>query len=240
MIIKTKNESELIDELAKLINDKSEEAITKNGSFKVGVSGGSLVKFLSVALQNVKSDLSKWIVFFCDERMVPSDSEDSTFGAYKKELKGKVNLNDDQFVQIMQGVTVEAAAEDYAKKLMKHFGEVSLPKFDMLMLGMGPDGHTCSLFPGHKLLEETEAWVAPIGDSPKPPPERITLTFPVINNAGCVVFAMAGASKAEMLRRILVEKEDLPATRVELSEGEVVWIVDTEAGKYLPPDHFTK
>lgn len=75
-----------------------------------------------------------------------------------------------------------------------------LPQFDMLLLGMGPDGHTCSLFPGHKLIEENSVWVAPITDSPKPPLARITITFPVINNARHCIFAMAGEGKAEMLK----------------------------------------
>lgn len=83
-----------------------------------------------------------------------------------------------------------------------HFPPDSVPRFDILLLGMGPDGHTCSLFPGHRLLDEISRWVCPITDSPKPPPSRITLTFPVINNAKTCVFAITGAGKSEMVKVI--------------------------------------
>lgn len=96
----------------------------------------------------------------------------------------------------------EEAARDYIQKMAVHFPPDELPRFHLLLLGMGPDGHTCSLFPGHRLLDETSVWVAPITDSPKPPPSRITLTFPVLNNAECCAFAMTGQSKAEMVKVI--------------------------------------
>lgn len=81
-----------------------------------------------------------------------------------------------------------------------HFPPDSLPRFHLLLLGMGPDGHTCSLFPGHRTCDETSVWVAPITNAPKPPPSRITLTFPVVNNAECCVFAVSGAAKADMIK----------------------------------------
>lgn len=107
------------------------------------------------------------------------------------------------------------------------------PQFDLLLLGMGPDGHTCSLFPGHDLLDEKNVLIAPISDSPKPPPSRVTMTYPVINHAKCCIFAMAGAGKAEMVKRVLVDKEDLPAGRVAPVSGELFWIVDAAAGSHL-------
>lgn len=94
----------------------------------------------------------------------------------------------------------EDAARDYIRKMAPFFAPDSLPRFHALLLGMGPDGHTCSLFPGHRLLDETSVWIAPITDSPKPPPSRITLTFPIINNAENCIFAIAGQGKAEMVK----------------------------------------
>lgn len=81
-----------------------------------------------------------------------------------------------------------------------YFPPDCVPRFDVLLLGMGPDGHTCSLFPNHRLLEETSLWICPINDSPKPPPSRITLTFPVINNAKVCIFAISGDSKKTMVK----------------------------------------
>ncbi|XP_026316007.1 6-phosphogluconolactonase, partial [Hyposmocoma kahamanoa] len=118
------------------------------------------------------------------------------------------------------------------EKLRKHFHNDTF-KFDLLLLGMGPDGHTCSLFPGHPLLNETDTPVAAITDSPKPPPERITITFPVINNARNCIFAISGAGKADMVKRILKDKEDLPAGRVNPESGSLYWIIDNSAAVHL-------
>lgn len=98
---------------------------------------------------------------------------------------------------------------------------------------MGPDGHTCSLFPGHALLDEDKVLVAPIADSPKPPPRRITMTYPLINNAQACVFAMSGAGKADMVKRILVDKEPLPAGMVRPTDGTLTWILDEAAAAFV-------
>ncbi|KAK5639931.1 hypothetical protein RI129_010742 [Pyrocoelia pectoralis] len=220
-IIITENEQELSQELGRLIEKASNEAINDHNQFYIGVSGGSLITFLANGLKGIKTDLSKWVIFFNDERVVPIDDPDSTFGAYKKDIVGKIPLKEEQFVQIKQGVSMAL-----------YFTE-ALPVFDMLLLGMGPDGHTCSLFPDHPLLEDDSRWVAPITDSPKPPAARVTITFPVINNAKACVFAMAGDGKADMLKRVLIDKEDFPVNRVKPKSGTVHWIIDKAAGKYL-------
>jgi 6-phosphogluconolactonase len=103
------------------------------------------------------------------------------------------------------------------------------PRFDVIHLGMGEDGHTASLFPGHPALREAQALVASIHDAPKPPPERLTLTLPVINAARAVLFMVQGASKREALARVLRRDPALPASLVAPVDGELRFIVDRAA-----------
>jgi len=98
---------------------------------------------------------------------------------------------------------------------------------------MGPDGHTCSLFPGHALLNETNGWVAPVTDSPKPPPNRITLTLPVVTHAHRIAFVASGGEKKDILKTIMEDPDQgLPCSLVNVSGGEkVYWFVDAAAAK---------
>ncbi|CAG9856054.1 unnamed protein product [Phyllotreta striolata] len=234
-VIIVENKDKVIAKLSEIIEETARISIQKRGKFLVGFSGGSLATFLATGLPKIQTDFSKWTIFFCDERVVPVNNPDSTFGLYKKTLidSGAVPLKDEQFVQIEQGVPADVAARAYENKVREHFPKANTPRFDLLLLGMGPDGHTCSLFPGHSLLEEKSKWFAPITDSPKPPPSRVTMTYPVVNNADVCVFAAAGKEKADMIKRILVDKEDLPATRVRPVSGDLYWIIDNDAGQFL-------
>lgn len=137
------------------------------------------------------------------------------------------------------------AADDYEARL-KHLtnkGVVLLspstgfPKFDLLLLGMGPDGHIASLFPGHSLLGENERWVTSINDSPKPPPKRITLTFPVINSSANVLLVATGAGKADVVHQVFGSRNSSPASlpvqMVKLGDGELAWFADKAAASKL-------
>jgi 6-phosphogluconolactonase len=103
------------------------------------------------------------------------------------------------------------------------------PRFDIIHLGMGEDGHTASLFPGNDALNERQAWLRAIHDAPKPPPDRLTLTLPVLNAARAVLFMVLGAGKRDALARVLRRDPALPASRVQPSDGELQFIVDREA-----------
>nr|XP_010970427.1 6-phosphogluconolactonase [Camelus bactrianus] len=182
----------------------------------LGLSGGSLVSN-------------------CDERLVPFEHAESTYGLYRTHLLSRLPIPDSQVITINPELPVEEAAEDYAKKLRQAFQGDSIPVFDLLILGVGPDGHTCSLFPDHPLLQEQEKIVAPISDSPKPPPQRVTLTLPVLNAARTVIFVATGEGKAAILKRILEDKEKnpLPAALVQPSTGKLCWFLDEAAARLL-------
>ena len=218
----------------------------RHGAFKVGVSGGSLPKTLAKGLlapgNGSNEDtvaFSKWEIFFADERAVPLDHDDSNYKLLKEELLDKIpaDLGKPTVHTINTGYLddIQEMADDYQDSLMKSFAakdSVKLPIFDLLLLGCGPDGHTCSLFPNHELLRESDAWVAPVEDSPKPPPKRITLTLPVVTHANKIAFVATGDGKREVLKKILDTEEgrSLPCGLVNEGGGDrVSWFSDNGA-----------
>jgi len=178
----------------------------------------------------------KWQVFFADERAVPLDHEDSNYRICKTELFDKVQIPRKNIHVIDTSLLddLDELSDAYEQQLIQEFAQkdsARFPIFDLIMLGMGPDGHTCSLFPGHELLTEEDRWVAPIDDSPKPPPNRITFTFPVLNHAMKIAFVAAGESKQDVLAQVLDKPEEgLPCSRIKpKSPGVVYWFVDDAA-----------
>ncbi|KAI0527799.1 nagb/rpia/CoA transferase-like protein [Xylaria bambusicola] len=217
--------------------------LLRHETFKVAVSGGSLPKTLAQALlAEPKSDedvikFDKWELFFADERAVPLDHEDSNYALIKTELLDKIpaSLGQPKVYPINAEHLddTQELADQYEKQLVESFAKgdsVRLPIFDLLLLGSGPDGHTCSLFPGHPLLRETDAWVAPIDDSPKPPPRRITLTLPVVTHAVRIAFVATGAGKQRIMKRIFEAGDGLPCALVNEAAGDrVSWFTDNAA-----------
>lgn len=157
---------------------------------------------MATALSQIEADLEKFKFFFCDERFVPESDKDSTIGVYKSTLLPKTSVKAEQFIGINTRLTLKECAQDYEEKILKEFDlkPGDIPQFDVLILGIGPDGHTCSLFPQHSLLKEKDHLVAAIDDSPKPPPKRVTMTFPLINNASLCMFVMCGEGKADIVK----------------------------------------
>jgi len=233
-VIIAENNEEVAAELIKIVKSAIDKVEDSTRKVIIGLSGGSLPKFLVAGMKTAvgkKVDWSKVTFIFCDERMVAFDDPESTFGLYMKMLKD-TDIKEEQFLKVAVDSDVESAAKDYEDKLKAIMGDK--PQADLLLLGMGPDGHTCSLFPGHDLLNEKDKIVAPIKDSPKPPPQRVTLTLPVLNAAKAVTFVSTGDGKKEMIKNILKDKnETFPSTRVKPTNGDLFWIVDRPAAAYL-------
>ncbi|KAI5293709.1 suppressor of los1-1 [Ascosphaera acerosa] len=198
----------------------------------------------------VRSDALRfglWDVFFADERCVGLGHAESNSRLVKEELVERipdeagqptVHSINDSLVPESGAVGMDAAqqiADLYQNDINAAFNGEDDPRrpcFDLMLLGCGPDGHTCSLFPGHPLLDEAGAWVAPIVDSPKPPPARITLTLPVVTHAKHIAFVAQGAGKRDVLQRIFDTEEGkaLPSALVNAGAGErVTWFVDEAA-----------
>ncbi|KAG5945382.1 hypothetical protein E4U59_005919 [Claviceps monticola] len=214
----------------------------RHNVFKIAVSGGSLPKTLAQALlapsqgPQDKLDFSKWEIFYADERAVPLDHADSNHALLKAEFLDKLPTGEQPTVHPIDPAyldDIQELADQYEKTLVSSFASrdsVRLPIFDLLLLGCGPDGHTCSLFPGHELLRNADAWVAPISDSPKPPPRRITLTLPVVTHAVRIAFVATGSGKKDIMKQIFDSPEDLPCTLVnDAAGGRCSWFVDESA-----------
>ncbi|KAJ0236259.1 6-phosphogluconolactonase 3 [Hirschfeldia incana] len=229
-------EENLAVELAKYASDLSDKYCKERGAFTVVVSGGSLIKSLRKLVEVESIDWSKWHFFWVDERVVPKHHQDSNYKLAYDSFLSKVPIPPGNVHAINDSLTAAAAAEDY-ETCLKHLVKTGVlrvsestgfPKFDLVLLGMGPDGHVASLFPGHGLCGEKKRWVASIADSPKPPSERITFTFPVINSSAHVGLVVCGSGKAEAVEAALKKSGSVPAGCVS-AEEELVWFLDKPA-----------
>ncbi|KAG9452600.1 hypothetical protein H6P81_005504 [Aristolochia fimbriata] len=239
-------EEELSVSLAKYTADLSEKFTRERGAFTVVLSGGSLIKSLRKLVEAPYAESiewSKWHVFWVDERVVPKDHEDSNYKLAYDGFLSKVPILPGHVYAINDALPAEGAADDYEtclKQLVKtsviDTSATGWPKFDLMLLGMGPDGHVASLFPGHPLIHEKERWVTFIKDSPKPPPERITFTFPVINASANIALVITGEGKAGPVSKALGSDQSpitLPIQMVSTEDGETTWFTDKAAASKL-------
>ena len=233
------NHEELSVALSAHIARSGEQAIAERGRFLIALSGGSVMTLIARGLLGGPAvDGSLWQVFWADERCVPLASPDSNFRYANEALLKPLNIPREQIHTLDDTLTPDAAALSYASTLAQVFQPESgeLPKFDLILLGLGEDGHTASLFPHHPVLTETQRWVVPVLDAPKPPPARITLTLPVINHARHIVFMAAGASKSAIVSEVLdpnVQPPKLPVQLVSPEDGDLRWFIDEAAATNL-------
>lgn len=222
---------------------RARTAIGARGEFKVALAGGSTPRRTYELLAEPSlSHQVNWDaihIFFGDERSVPPDHQDSNYRTAHEALLSQVSVRESR-IHRMEGERSDLpqAAMSYEHALTRSFGlepGSGLPRFDLIMLGMGPDGHTASLFPGTKALNETRAWVV-ANDVPQMHTRRITMTATLLNAARCVMFTVAGPDKADRLAAVLEgprDPERLPSQLIAPMDGDLLWLVDHAAATRL-------
>ena len=227
----------------------SRTAIEAGGSFAVALSGGKTpIDFYRKLVDSQRiSCWEKTHIFLVDERFLPFSDPDSNYGLLTNIFLKNEQISKENFHPVpMEGSTLESSARQYEEDLRRFFRLTrgGLPDFDLILLGIGEDGHTASLFPHSPVLEDTIHLAAPVLlDEARH--HRITLTLPVINNGENVMFLASGKNKAAVLEKVIKDKDTaLPAVRVSPRSGNLVFLIDLEASSRLslskgdpPPIH---
>lgn len=229
--------------LLRLAND----TIVREGRFTVALSGGSTPRALYTSLGGTSVNKSKWHFFFSDERNVPPDDEQSNLRMARETFLDSIPPADRNVYAWGAGAgePIQTAA-DYASRIYSHFGLAAnpeidgagksgeIPRFDLILLGLGNDGHTASLFPNTAALNEERITAANF--VPQLNSWRFTMTLPLINNARNIMFLVSGSEKAVTLRNVLQGERqpiELPAQSVEPVNGELEWFIDEAAAEFL-------
>ncbi|KAL8150217.1 hypothetical protein V2J09_020025 [Rumex salicifolius] len=238
-------------DLVEYISELSEAHVKEHGAFAIAISGGSLIGLLGKLCEapyNKTIDWAKWYIYWVDERVVAKTHADSNYKLAKENLLSKVPIIPSHVHSINDSLSAEEAAMEYEfsiRQLVRtrviNASDISdCPRFDLILLKMGRDGHVASLFPNHPTLTlKDDDWVTYITDSPESPPERITFTLPVINSASNVAVVVTGGGKAEAARLAIGDMEPdessflLPARMVEPGKGKLVWFLDQEAASRI-------
>jgi 6-phosphogluconolactonase len=218
------------------------KAVAERGYFSCSLAGGttplSSYRILAAPAISSKVNWEKTHVFWSDERCVPEGSKDRNDEAALEALLRKVPIPSKNIHRV--AATEPDAAERYESDLLRAFSlplegsslspsSSPVPRFDLILLGMGPDGHTASLFPGDPAVEEKTRLVVRVDGAPKPPPSRVTFTLPLINAARHVAFLVTGRDKNAALRRVLNGDPALPAARVAPGDGTLTFLADAAA-----------
>jgi 6-phosphogluconolactonase len=216
-------------EAADRLVDIARSAIAAHGRFTVALSGGSTPRLLYEQLVARPIEWPRVHVFWGDERCVPPDHPDSNYGMAQRALLSHVDIPTHSVHRLKGELDPVQAARQYENELRATFG--TLPRFDLILLGMGADAHTASLFPGTPALHERQRWVM-AHYVEKLQADRLTLTPPVINHAAHVIFLIAGHDKAAALQAVWHGPPDpdrFPAQIVMPTTGRVIWLVDRAA-----------
>ena len=213
-------------EAARFILAHGHAAIAARGLFRLALSGGNTPRAVHAELARLGADLAwnRVQITFGDERCVPPDHADSNYRMARESLLDAVAIPSGNVFRIRGEIAPADAAQEYEDKLAAVAARCGEPRYvhDLVLLGLGEDGHTASLFPGSPALEETVRNVIP-ATGPKPPPQRITMTFPLLNAARHAAFLVTGAGKHALVEEIAAGSSAYPAGRVRAAA--VTWIV---------------
>jgi 6-phosphogluconolactonase len=207
--IVTGDRSEIERALASEFQRAASDAIAARGAFRVALSGGSIAPLFFTSLARLPLDWSRIDFFWADERAVPPDHADSNFAEADRLWLTPAAVPAARIHRIHgENPDLRQAAQTYAEELCLIAGRP--PALDFALLGVGPDGHVASLFPGHPALREEHEVAVAIEDAPKPPPRRVTLTLPVLAGSARLVVAAQGQAKAGVVRQALEPGSSLP------------------------------
>ena len=200
----------------------------------IALSGGSTPR---AAYPHLAARCPPWArvdFFFGDERIVPPDADGSNYRMARGALLDRIPLDDDQVHRIEGELSPEEAAARAEADLRASVPGEPVPQLDLILLGMGPDGHTASLFPGAPELDETERLMVPVHRPEMPQPWRVSMTLPVLNAGRRVLVIVGGAEKAPMVPRAIEGDRSIPAGRLDPA-GEFTWILTQDAAAQMPP-----
>ena len=223
---------------ADLLFTLSHMATAARGTFTVAISGGSTpMKLYSLLGSKEYREKIPWKgvhIFWADERAVPKEHEESNFKLANDAFLSKVPLPEENIHRIAGEKDPEEAAREYEEEIRTFFGGSGLPVFDLVILGMGEDGHTASLFPGSPVLNERSRLAVPAYPETMKT-QRVTLTLPVLKQAAHVLFLVPGSAKAQILYDILEggKEDQYPAGLVRPVSGGLEWLIEREAAAKL-------
>ena len=228
---------------AKLFSMRAKECVAGKGQFVVAISGGTTPRLFHrmLAQDPYVSEIpwDKTHIFWVDERCVPDSDAASNYGTSKKDFLNRAPISKTQVYPMPSGLSPEDGARKYQKTLMDffHLKYGQFPTIDLIFLGTGKDGHTASLFPEQRALDEMERLVISVkgGD---PDVSRLTMTFPVLNHAKRIIFMISGKNKADIVKTIFeFPKAKLPAQKIQPLNGTLTWLLDSESASMLSKEH---
>jgi len=218
---------------------RSGEAVARKGTFTVALSGGSTPKVLYQILASepfsAQVPWSKTHFFWSDERHVPPDHPDSNYRMTHEAMLSHVPVPESNVHRVhSENPNAGEVANEYEQTLLQ-LTKQTVPQLDLILLGLGPDGHTASIFPGSEVLHETQRlvaapWVEQFNSY------RITMTLPLLNNGASVLFLVSGAEKAEIVKAVIEGPKTYPAQFIQPTHGQLLWMFDKDAASFLATD----